>query len=80
MRYARKCDEGFRYFKPIESWFPDAFSATMGQLLIAIETDHIPAVSGRDNLKTIALVEAAVLSAIEHRTVRPEDIVMTSAQ
>jgi predicted dehydrogenase len=80
MRYARKGDEGFRYFKPIESWFPDAFSATMGQLLIAIETDHIPAVSGRDNLKTIALVEAAVLSAIEHRTVRPEEIVMTSAQ
>lgn len=80
MRYARKGDEGFRYFKPIESWFPDAFSATMGQLLIAIETDHIPAVSGRDNLKTIALVEAAVLSAIEHRTVRPEEIVMTSAE
>ena len=76
----RKGDEGFRYFKPIESWFPDAFSATMGELPIAIETDHIPAVSGRDNLKTIALVEAAVLSAIEHRTVRPEEIVMTSAQ
>jgi len=80
MRYAREGDEGFRYFKPIESWFPDAFSATMGQLLIAIETDHIPAVSGRDNLKTIALVEAAVLSAIEHRMVRPEEVVMTSAQ
>jgi predicted dehydrogenase len=79
MRYARKGDGGFRHFKPSESWFPDAFSATMSQLLIAIETDQIPAVGGRDNLKTIALVEAAVLSATEHRTVRPEEIVMMSA-
>ena len=80
MRYARKGDEGFRYFKPIESWFPDAFSATMGQLLIAVETKHTPAISGSDNLKTIALVEAATLSALEHRMVRPDEIATMNAR
>jgi predicted dehydrogenase len=46
-----------------ESWFPDAFIGTMSQLLIALETGHEPAIGGRDNLKTMALVEAAYLSA-----------------
>ena len=42
---------GFQHFNPAESWFPDAFGATMGQLLIALETGQAPAISGRDNLK-----------------------------
>lgn len=33
-----------------------------------------PETSGRDNLKTLALVEAAYLSAAEHRTVDPDDM------
>lgn len=74
MRYARKGDLGFQRFDPIESWFPDAFAATMGQLLIALETGQTPAISGRDNLQTIALVEAAALSAEEHRMVSPREI------
>lgn len=77
MRYARKGDSAFRVYKPSESWFPDAFAATMGQLLIAIETGAPPTISGYDNLKTIALVEAALLSAKEHRMVRPQEIVDT---
>ena len=80
MRYARKGDEGFRHYKPIESWFPDAFSATMGQLLTAVETKQTPAISGSDNLKTIALVEAATLSAVEHRMVRPDEIANMNAR
>ena len=75
MRYARKGDPGFNHFEPAESWFPDAFGATMCQLLIALETGHAPAISGRDNLNTIALVEAAALSAAEHRMVSPREIV-----
>jgi hypothetical protein len=31
-----------------------------GQLLIALETKTVPAISGRDNLKTMALVDAGV--------------------
>jgi predicted dehydrogenase len=74
MRYARKGDPGFQYFEPAESWFPDAFGATMSQLLIALETGQQPAISGRDNLKSIALVEAAALSAVEHRMVSSREI------
>lgn len=33
-----------------------------------------PETSGRDNLKTLALVEAAYLSAAQHRTVDPDDM------
>ena len=50
----------------------------MGQLLIAVESGHSPAISGSDNLKTIALVEAATTGSVEHRMVRPEEIVNTS--
>jgi len=43
-------------------------------LLVALETGRPPAISGRDNLRTIALVEAAVRSAAEHRAVQPSEI------
>ena len=52
-----------------ESWFPDAFIGTMAQLLIALETGQEPVINGRDNLKTMALVEAAYLSAAQYRSV-----------
>jgi predicted dehydrogenase len=43
-----------------ETWFPDAFAGTMGGLLYALETGGQPDISGRDNLKTIALCEAVL--------------------
>ena len=75
LRYARKGDPDFRHFNPPQSWFPDAFAATMGQLLISLQTGELPAVSGRDNLRTIALVEAAALSATQHFSVLPGKII-----
>ncbi len=69
LRFARKGDTGFQDVAPAASWFPDAFAATMGQLLIALETGCPPVLSGRDNLRTIALVAAAVRSSAEHRAV-----------
>ena len=77
MRHARKGDVDFRRFNPVESWFPDAFAGTMGQLLIALETGQAPAVGGRDNLQTIALVEAADLSAAEHRMTSQQEIIQS---
>ncbi len=71
IRYACK---GMKTFEaPIwtESWFPDAFIGTMAQLLIALESNTEPAISGSDNLKTMALVEAAYLSAAQSRSVEP---------
>jgi predicted dehydrogenase len=50
-----------------EVWFPDAFVGTMAQLLVAIEEDAEPEISGRDNLETIALCEAVLAAGREHR-------------
>jgi predicted dehydrogenase len=54
-----------RWFQPRwdERWFPDAFVGTMGELLRAVEDGSPPPISGEDNLKTMALVEAAYTSA-----------------
>ena len=79
MRYARQGDQSFHHFDPAQSWFPDAFAGTMSQLLIALESGQAPAIAGRDNLKTIALVEAAALSAAEHRMVSPREIVAANS-
>jgi predicted dehydrogenase len=57
-----------------EVWFPDAFEGTMGQLLEALATGAEPAISGRDNLKTMALVEACYKSIEEHRVVEMEEM------
>jgi predicted dehydrogenase len=52
-----------------EAWFPDAFSGPMAGLLAAIETGSEPDISGKDNLKTIALCEAVFEAARDHRVV-----------
>jgi predicted dehydrogenase len=57
-----------------ESWFPDAFSGTMAQLLVALEKNEKPAIDGRDNLMTMALVEAAYKSAETKRLVTLDEI------
>lgn len=62
---------GTTWFQPRwkEVWFPDAFEGTMGQLLHALASGAEPAVSGRDNLGTMALVDACYKSLDEHRPV-----------
>ena len=57
-----------------ESWFPDAFIGTMAQLLCALENKQTPEISGRDNLRTMALVEAAYLSIEQRRSVGINEI------
>jgi len=58
-------------------WFPDAFEGTMGMLLDALTEGAEPAVSGRDNLKTMALLDACYKSLAEHRPVEIEEISRT---
>lgn len=70
IRYAVKGDRNFHQPTWTESWFPDAFIGTMSQLLIALEQGSEPAISGRDNLKTLALVDAGYRSARDHCAVR----------
>ena len=57
-----------------EVWFPDAFAGPMAELLCAIQDGVEPSLSGRDNLHTMALVEACYVSAREHRAVEPREI------
>jgi predicted dehydrogenase len=52
-----------------ECWFPDAFAGTMGGLFVALETGREPDICGRDNLKTLALCEAVLAGARDHRVV-----------
>ena len=63
---------GAHWFEPrwSEVWFPDAFVGTMAQLLVAIEDNTKPEIDGRDNLRTMALVDAAYQSAREHRAIQ----------
>ncbi|MGV3725033.1 MAG: Gfo/Idh/MocA family protein [Actinomycetota bacterium] len=60
-----------RWFEPHwpEVWFPDAFEGPMAQLMNAIHTDTEPEISGRDNLRTMALVDAAYRSVEARRSV-----------
>jgi predicted dehydrogenase len=57
-----------------EVWFPDAFAGPMAELLRAVEEKVEPNLSGRDNLRTMALVDACYKSAAEHRAVRLDEI------
>jgi len=67
------------WFSPrwTEVWFPDAFEGTMGMLLDSLTDGSEPAVGGRDNLKTMALVEACYKSIEERRPVSIEEILAT---
>ncbi|MCG6157907.1 Gfo/Idh/MocA family protein [Rubinisphaera margarita] len=52
-----------------EVWFPDAFAGPMCELLRSLETGHPASLNARDNLWTMALVDACYQSAEEHRAI-----------
>jgi predicted dehydrogenase len=58
-----------------EVWFPDAFVGPMAMLLRALEEGSEPEISGRDNLKTMALVDAAYRSLSERRAVGLDEVI-----
>jgi predicted dehydrogenase len=64
------------WFQPrwSERWFPQAFIGTMGQLLKAVEEGTEVELSGKDNLRTMALIEAAYRSAEEGRSVKLSEV------
>lgn len=61
-----------------EAWFPDAFVGPMAELLRDLEGSAPAVATGEDNLETMALVDAAYLSAREHRAVEIAEIVEAS--
>lgn len=61
---------------PIEgTWFPDAFQGPLGDLIAATAHGREPAVPPRDNLNTIAMTTAAILSSKSGRVVERAEIV-----
>jgi len=76
IRFATKLEPGV-WFAPEwpEVWFPDAFQGTMGELLNSLTERRVPKISGRDNLGTMAWVDACYRSLDEHRPVRIQEIV-----
>lgn len=58
-----------------ETWFPDAFAGPMAQLMVALEQGREPEISGYDNLRTTALIDACYISYREHRAVEIKEII-----
>lgn len=77
LRWATKGDATFHEPRWSESWFPDAFVGTMAQLLVALERGTEPEIGGRDNLRTMALVEAAYRSVETHRAIGLDEILQS---
>lgn len=66
-----------RWIRPAwkKVWFPDAFQGTMAQLLIAVENNSEPEISGSDNLYTMAIIDACYESIKLQRTIYLSEIV-----
>ncbi len=62
-----------------EVWFPDAFQGPMSDLMDAIARHRQPAMSGRENLTTMAAIEAGYRSLEQRRSVDIREIT-TSAR
>ncbi len=62
-----------------EVWFPDAFQGPMAELMDAIARGREPEISGRENLLTMATIEAGYRSIAERRSVSISDILRPSA-
>ena len=55
-------------------WLPDAFLGPMSDLMDAVATGREPRTSGRDNLRTLALVLGSYRSAEERRSIRVAEV------
>ncbi len=75
LRFNSRKSTGGKWVQPTwkTRWFPDAFAGVMEQLQFAIECGTNPELSINDNLRTMALVEAAYRSLDESRAVRLEE-------
>lgn len=75
LEFTTKHEAGM-WFKPCwkEKWFPDAFIGPMAQLMAAVQHETEPEIAARDNLKTMALVDAAYKSLDTHSAVAIADI------
>ncbi|MBV9490213.1 MAG: Gfo/Idh/MocA family oxidoreductase [Verrucomicrobia bacterium] len=75
LRFNSRKTTGGKWVQPAwqTRWFPDAFGGVMEQLQYALKSGTQPELSATDNLKTMALVEAAYRSVTERRAVRLDE-------
>jgi predicted dehydrogenase len=71
LRYASRTATSGRWVQPAwdTMWFPHAFKGVMAQLQDALKEGREPLLSGEDNVRTMALVEAGYRSIRENRPV-----------
>ena len=76
LRYASRTATGGQWVEPRWStrWFPDAFAGVMEQLQYAVATGTAPLLDAGDNVRTMALVDAAYRSIRDRREVAIADI------
>ncbi len=72
LRYNSRLTTGGAWLEPRwdTMWFPHAFKGVMAQLQDALRAGREPMLSGADNVKTMALVEAGYRSMQEGRSVK----------
>ena len=75
IRYSTRKQAGY-WIEPHwdEAWFPDAFAGPMGELFDSITEGREPSIGGRDNLHTMALIDACYRSIDLHRPVDLREI------
>lgn len=75
LRYASLRDTDGAWVEPRwpTLWFPHAFAGVMEQLQWALHSGEKPALDIADNVRTMALVEAAYRSLATHRAVRLDE-------
>lgn len=70
-----KCADGRELTPAVKGdWFPDAFGSAMAHFVDALDNNKPFYCDGRDNLKSVALIEATYLSASENRVVFPDEL------
>ena len=76
LRYASRLTTDGKWQEPTWTtrWFPDAFAGVMEQLQYAVSSGTEPALTGKDNLRTMALVEAGYRSLAERRPVSIDEV------
>ncbi len=76
LRYASRRDTAGQWVEPRwpTRWFPQAFAGVMEQLQYALATGTPPELEAADNVRTMALVDAAYRSLRERREVRLDEI------
>lgn len=72
LRYASKAATGGEWVEPKweTRWFPQAFAGVMEQLQYAVKTGERPLLDVTDNVKTMALIDAAYRSLDQGRAVK----------